>query len=207
MKTKNFAYKFSNIKYQTIDFLYKHKIKIYVCTFCLILGILTGVFTAIKMYNSDASELFDAFNITNSVEEIEKFNENFFGRMLSYEIVSLLLFVFAQASVLSVFGYCLITYRAFLVSINCVMLVVVYSFGGILKSILIIFPCQLLILVIMSLYFCYNTFLAYDRKKYKNIKIKDCLYPFVSVSILLTIVNIIETLLLFVFKSNIILVI
>ena len=207
MKSKNFAYKFSTIKYQTIDFLYKHKIKIYICAFCLFLGILTGVFTAIKMYNSDATELFDAFNITNSIEEIENFNENFFGRMLSYEIVSFLIFIFSQASILSVFGYCLITYRAFLMSINCVMLVVVYSFGGILKSILIILPCQLLILVIMSLYFCYNNFLACDRRKYKNIKAKDFLQPFIIVSVLLTIVNIVETTLLFVFKSNIILVI
>ena len=207
MRTNNFAYKITSFKYNTIDFLYKNKVKIYICAFCLILGMFTGIFTAIKMYNSEVTELFEAFNITDSIEKIEALNENFFARMLSYEIVLFLLFIFSQSQFISTFGYCLITYRMFLVSINCVVLVIVYTFGGILKSLLIIFPCQILMLIILCLYFCYNNYTTCHRKKYKIIKITDCIYPFVIASLLLTLLNIIESLLLFVFKSNVILVI
>ena len=204
---KSATYKFASFKYQTIDFLYRHKLKIYLCLFFLVLGILTGVFTALKMFNADSSELFDAFNITTSISEIEGLSANFFGRLISCEIVSILLLAFSQTVFTSVFGYCLITYRAFLVSINCVSLVIVYSFGGILKSLLIILPCQLIMLFALCMYFCYNNYLCTERKKYKNIKIKDFLSPFLIVSAVLVIVNLVETVLLFVFQSNVILVI
>lgn len=204
---KSASYKFAGFKYQTIDFLYRHKIKIYICLFCLVLGILTGVFTAIKMFNTDSSELFDAFNITTSISEIESLSANFFGRLVSCEIVAILLLLFSQTIFTEIFGYCLITYRAFLVSINCVSLVIIYSFGGVLKAILIILPCQLIMLFVLCMYFCYNNYLCIERRKYRSIKAKDFIFPFLIVSAVLGIANILETVLLFVFQSNVILVI
>lgn len=207
MKSHNLAYKTTNLKYTIQDFFYQHKLKIFVCGFCIILGVLTGIFTAIKMNANDATELFEAFNITNSISDIEKFNENFFGRMFSYTIVTLLLFAFSQSSILNIFSYCLITYRAFLISINCVMLIIVYSFGGILKSIIIIFPCQLIMLCLLCLYFCFAYSKTCERKKYKNLRTKDYFYPIIITIVALSVVNLVETLLLFVFKSSVILVI
>ena len=32
---KTTSYKFAGFKYQAIDFLYRHKVKIYICVFCL----------------------------------------------------------------------------------------------------------------------------------------------------------------------------
>ncbi|MBQ3494935.1 MAG: hypothetical protein IJA69_05915 [Clostridia bacterium] len=206
-RRKNFSYGVSSLKYSFIDFLRGNRLKIYICSFFLLLGLLTGIFTAIKNSSVDVGDFIDAFGLSDSIGEIEKFSENFFGRLFSCELVAVLLLLFSQLKALNVFGYCMVAYRAFLVAINCVVLIFIYSFGGILKSLLIIFPCQLLMLVILAVYFCFSCHNSFERRCYGDRGLKKVVMPFVWVSVALCLVNLVETMLLFLFKSSVILVI
>ncbi len=207
MKYNKISRNLYSFKYSFIEFFSNNKIKIFVSLIFFLIGILTGVFTAIKIFNSGDIEIFESFNLTYQLSDLENFSSNFFSRLLSYELVLALLFVFALNPFLYLFGWCLIAYRSFLVSINCVMIVLLFSFNGIIKGILIILPCQLLMLIVMILYFSFVSKLINNDKCFKNKNTKTVVLTFIISSIVLTAINLLETLLLFLFRSSVILVI
>ena len=47
-KTKSFSYGVTNLRFSFVEFVRNNRIKIYVCGFFLLVGLLTGIFTAIK---------------------------------------------------------------------------------------------------------------------------------------------------------------
>lgn len=170
-------------------------------------GILTGIFTAIKIAQCGEKELFEAFNLTYTLKDLENFSSNFFGRFFSCELVVVILLGFSFTPYLYFFGFCLLAYRSFLISINSVMIIITFSISGILKILLIILPCQLLMIFAMIGYFVYSCSSFKINKYLKCKKLSPVLLPFLIVSLVLIICNILETLLLFIFKSNVILVI
>ena len=207
MKYNKISKSVYSLKYSFIEFFSQSKIKIIIClAFCLV-GLLTGLFTAIKIFNTGDLQIFESFNLTYQLSDLENFSSNFFSRLLSYELVIILLFVFSLHPLLYLFGWCLIAYRSFLVSINCTMIVLIFSFSGIIKGILILLPCQLLMLLIMTLYYCFLCQQIQDEKILKHKGFNTIVLAIMFSSICLTVVNLIETLLLFLFRSNVILVI
>lgn len=207
MKSKKIAKNIYSLKYNMTEFFAQNKYKIIVCLLFCFVGLLTGIFTAIKLYDLDDSDVFESFNLTYQLEDLEKFSQNFFGRLLSYEIVLAILLIFSLNPVLYIFGWCLLAYRSFLISINCVMLILFFSFNGIIKALLIILPCQLLMILILIGFFCYMIkHMRYNRCV--NCK-KFTLFfnAFLIATLLLSLINIVETFLLFIFRSNVILVI
>ncbi len=207
MKKSKFSSAFYNLKYSLIEFFSNNKAKIVVCCLFCLVGILTGIFTAVKLQSAGDNDILDSFNVIYKLEDFENFSANFFARLLSYLLVSLLLLVFSLNSFLSIFGWCLLAYRSFLISLNCVSFIFIFSFNGILKSVLIIFPCQLLMIIALMLFFCYMSNIFCKNKKYGCNKGSSIIMPILVCNIILTILNLIETLLLFIFRSNVILVI
>ena len=207
MKSNMFAKNIYTLRYSFKEFFARNKYKIIICLLFCVVGILTGIFTAIKIFDLDEEEIFESFNLTYQLDDLEKFSANFFARLLSYELVLILLTIFALHPAMFIFGWCLLAYRAFLVSINCMMIILCFSFNGIIKSLLILFPCQILMLLLMLAYFCYVCYKVKDCKYQKRKKYSGLLYWLFLVSLALTIINLFETTLLFIFRSNVILVI
>lgn len=207
MKSKMFAKNVYSMRYSLKEFFVQNKFKIIFClVFCLV-GLLTGILTAIKIFGVDEEEIFESFNLTYQLDDLEKFSANFFGRLLSYTLVIILLSIFALHPAMYVFGWCLLAYRTFLVAVNCMMILLWFSFNGVIKALLILLPCQLLMLAVMIAFFCYVSYQMKNCKYLKKNRIKSILYPFLISFLLLTIINLIETTLLFIFRSNVILVI
>ena len=207
MKKPKFSSGFYNLKFSFIEFLTNNKTKIIVCCMFCLIGILTGIFTAVKLQSAGDTDILESFNVIYKIEDFENFSANFFSRLLSYLLVSVLLLVFSLNPFLSLFGWCLLAYRSFLISLNCVSFIFIFSFNGILKSILIIFPCQLLMIVTLMIFFCYMCNVFYQNKKYGCGKGNNVIMPILICNIILTVLNLVETLLLFIFRSNVILVI
>ena len=207
MKSNVFAKNIYSMRYSIKEFCAKNKFKIILCIIFCTIAILTGIFTAIKIFGLDEEEIFESFNLTYQLDDLEKFSANFFSRLLSYELVIVLLTIFALHPALYIFGWCLLAYRSFLISINCTMIILLFSFNGIIKALLILLPCQLLMLIIMMAYFCFVCYQIKDCKYQKRRKFLGILYPFLLASLVLTIINLFETTLLFIFRSNVILVI
>ena len=207
MKSKMFAKNLYTMRYSLKEFCVQNKYKIIFCiVFCLV-GLLTGILTAIKIFGIDEEEIFESFNLTYQLDDLENFSANFFGRLLSYELVLIILAIFSLHPSLYVFGWCLLAYRTFLIAVNCTMILLWFSFNGVIKALLILLPCQLLMLAVMIAFFCYVSYQMKNCKYLKRSRLKSILYPFVIASLLLTIINLLETTLLFIFRSNVILVI
>ena len=207
MKSAKFKKSIYSIKYSLSEFVSNNKYKILVCLVFCFIGLLTGIFTAVKIYKLDDSDVFESFNLTYQLSDLENFSANFFGRLISYEMVCLLLLVFSLHPIMHIFGWCLLAYRSFLVAINCVMIILFFSFNGVIKSLLIILPCQLLMLVCLLVFFCFVSKQIKINKFIRCKKTSTILNPLLIVSLCLSIINLVETLLLFIFRSNIILVI
>lgn len=207
MKSARFGKSVYNLKYSLIEFFARNKSKIIICCIFCFIGLLTGIFTALKIYKLDDSDIFESFNLTYQLSDLEKFSSNFFNRLLSYELVSILLLIFSIHPALNLFGWCLLAYRCFLVAINCVTIILLFSFNGIIKSLLIILPCQIIMIAVLLLFFCYMCKHFRDAKYCKSKGIKSVWLPLLVAFGFLTIANLLETFLLFIFRSNVILVI
>lgn len=207
MKSSRIGKSFYTLKYSLIEFCAKNKTKIIICLLFCFIGLLTGIFTAAKIFKLDDKDMFESFNLTYKLSDLENFSSNFFSRLISYELVNVLLLIFSIFPMLNIFGWCLLAYRCFLISMNCVMIILFFSFNGIIKSLLIILPCQIIMIIVLMTFFCFMCDYFKKSKHYKSRNIKKILTPLFVAFVLLTIINCIETLLLFIFRSNVILVI
>lgn len=198
--------RFANIKYSIIQFYNRNKLKVFVVGFIIVLTLLTGVFTAIKISDLEKAIKsvefgFEALS-NGDIYELSFF----FQRYLSILLVMALLFVFSLTKFTCIFGYMLIGYRSFLLALNCSLIIRYMGLGGVINSIIIILPCQLCQLLLMSLFLVISCQLFKDKKecgKISQIQLK-LLLTILAVSFL---VNIIELLLLLTFKATTILII
>ncbi len=195
----------SNIKYGITGFFRQNKIKIFVLIFLAVLGILTGVFTALKsgisVYNSQDYNLFVFTNGNLFSFDI------FFSRMLSHITVIAVISLGSLTIFLLPFSYLIYIYRAYLIGFNCTLLIVLFGFAGIFTSIVIIIPCQIAVTFVFIVYFCIMINRAIEKRRFGYCEKPKFLKVFLITLLILTLLNVIETLLLICLNGNTILVI
>lgn len=200
-------YKFGNIRFACSNFLLENKGKIIIFAFLLILSILTGVLTAIKLSKTGGICLDDFSMILFIDGEAHTINV-MLSRFLSCILISGLLLLFSLNYYVSALGFCLLVYRGYLLGLNCAILIIFCGFGGILNSILVIFPCHLIIMVLLGFMFC--MMLSYFRRKKRYGVCKSDLGPIkilLIYLILIFVVCVIEAILLLLLQSKVVLVI
>lgn len=192
------------------DYIRKHKILLIVLSFVALVSVLTGVFTAIKNADNYSSVWFDNYNIMNFYNSKIGTWELFFNRFGSYLICLGIVFASSFNVLLSPFSIMAIVIRSYLVGLNCCFMFLLFGLSGMLTTIIIILPIQL-INVLLLIAFCSLMFVrARNKQKYGSYCIGGEKKPFVLFLIFLvlfTLVNVVETLLLYIFSSKIILVI
>ena len=198
--------KFSQIKYALLQFYSKNKLKIIFLIFLIVLFLLTGVFTALKISDIEKALKSTEFSfeaITNG--NIYDFSF-FIKRYLSILFVMFLLFIFSLNKFISIFGFVLIGYRAFLITLNCTLIIRYVGIGGIINAIVIILPCQILYLLLMSLFFIILCLIQKEKKMCgkANPNYSKCALLTILASF---IVNVLELFLLIMFKATTILII
>lgn len=195
----------SNIKYGITGFFRQNKIKIFVLIFLAVLGILTGVFTALKsgisVYNSQDYNLFVFTNGNLFSFDI------FFSRMLSHITVIAVISLGSLTIFLLPFSYLIYIYRTYLIGFNCTLLIVLFGFSGIFTSIVIIIPCQIAVTFVFIVYFCIMINRAIEKRRFGYCEKPKFLKVFLITLLILTLLNVIETLLLICLNGNTILVI
>lgn len=198
--------KASNLKYNILHFYNKNKTKGIVLSFIVFVCLLTGIFTAFKIGDID--------NVLKSVEfSFESLIKGdvyelafFLRRCFSILIVVALLFIFSLAKFTRCFGYVLLGYRSFLLSLNCALIIRYMGIGGIINSAIIIFPCQLLEILLMACLFIVATQIFKEKKEcggFSSLNSKWLLYILFGCIL----VSFIEFLLLLIFKATTILII
>lgn len=198
--------KIANLKYICIHFYKKNILKVFIIAFLIILFLLTGLFTALKITDMEKALKLVEFSFESLIDgDIYSFSF-FIKRYSSILLVMALLFVFATNKITCFLGYLLIGYRAFLLALNCTLIVMNMGIGGAINSIIIILPCQLVQLILMSLFFLIVCSMFNDKKNSGTLN-KNYFKPLIYTLIVALLVNIIELLLLLVFRATSILII
>lgn len=205
MMINNKEKRYPTIKYNISSFLYENKFFIIFLILVLVIGLLTGIFTGIK-YCNGADVYFNDFSVCNFIEGKLGSLSLFFSRMLSYEIVLLILFLSSFNVYLIPINLLIIAYRSYLLGLNLTVIILCYGLGGIFTAILIIFPCQLAILFFMILYSSSSAQRCICIKRYGKVYKDNILTNLLLFTIIITTINIIETILLSILSSRIILV-
>lgn len=197
----------SNLKYTLLSFFNKNKIKIIIIGCVFLIALMTGVFTSIKIYNIESDFDFGKYSMYTLVDGGVYNIGAFFLRIVSMVIVAVLLCLFSVNGFLSVFGYILVSYRVFLLGMNCSLIIIRFGLSGILNSILIIFPCQLLAVLVLGLFFIFIRDKKIEMKKCGETGSSWLLKIFLYVIGIFLIISLVEFLLLLIFKPTTILII
>lgn len=192
--------KISNIRYGLIGFFRQNKLKLFVLIFLAILGILTGVFTALKC-GVDISNA-QGYNLTIYANgDVFSFNV-FFSRMLSYIIVIGAISLCSLSVFLLPISYLLFIYRGYLIGFNATLLIIIFGFSGMFTSIVIIIPCQIAFTFLFMIYFCIMINRAVQRKHFGYCEKPKFLKLFFITMLILLLFNLIETMLLILLNAK-----
>lgn len=190
MTTKNIKrHDFTRI----LDLIKHSKLKlILIGTLCLVM-LFTGIIVAIKgCDNCDGVELFDFCS----------FGSSFWGRLLSMVLVALICFGCSFTKWLFPLALLFLSYRGYLLGLNLALIIACNGFVGIVAAVLVILPCQLCVIALISLMYA-----ALCKIRAECIKGKEMFLIFIISLVLLLAVCLIETILFALFSPNIILIV
>ena len=194
----------SVLKWTLGDCFKQNKLKLIISGCVLIVSLLTGIIIAIKYYN--ASYCLSDYGLVNFNGGL--ISSSFFTRFFSMLLIMLLLFLCSFTSWTFPLAILILAYRTYLLGLNLTLMFILFGIPGMVVSLIIALPCQLLILGILLIYFIllYNNNCSckcYGGKGVWNNRIKITLI----ILLLLFLCNFGETLLLVIFNVKVILVI
>ena len=199
-----FNRKAMNLKYALLGFFRGSKMLILLLGVVCAIGILTGVFVAIKSGITLANIADFDICISKSGNSIAFATvwERFFSVIINFAIISV-----ASVSVfLLPIGFVVVAYRAYLVGFNVALMVCLFGVGGAIWGILVVVPCQLLILAIEIFFCCAMVQNADCKKKYGRPRCSFPKWLFACLGFAF-LVCLVEAILLCVFSASAILVI
>ena len=187
------------------DIVKQCKIKTIIILTVTIIALITGIIVGVRVQNN--------YNTINNFGVVD-ISENgvvastFFTRLLSIMVVFLILLASSFNNYTFVIGIIFLGYRAYLLGLNICIMVVVYGFSGIVVSIIVAFPCQLIILAILGLFFILMSKTFCDYRAFGGCKIpKQKTKVVLTTLCLLLLFCLVETILLALFSAKVILVI
>lgn len=200
-KSSNF---FLSCKEFIFEILKECKIKtIFLFCFSLIVFI-SGIIVAFKTKNSFIiNDNYGVINISTG-----SLTSSFFTRFCSVLLLFSLLFAVSFLKWLYPLALVFVGYRAYLLGLNICLMIIKYGFSGALISLLIVLPCQLMILILLMLFY-----LTISKTNCDLLDFGGCKFPkqrttiLISFIILLVLILLIESILLLIFNAKIILVI
>ena len=201
-KQKRTNFNFSNLFYSFKSRLGECKIRLIVTGILLVLGIFIGIFVAIRLKHEAMLE--QAVNygfIDFSVVKISSLS-SFLWRFISGALIILLLTLFSLTIFIYPIAELILIYRAYLIGLNIVIILISSGLNGLFTAILILLPCQIVSLVALAIYFCIFSKMTANmcnrREKWKVMAL---------VLLAVLVVDLVESILLVMFGANIILVI
>ncbi len=196
-----------NAKFEVARFVKNNAIFLGVCAIFCFVAFLTGIFTALKLFKVDDNKLLETLDFVLKIEDFANISSNYFGRMFSYLVVVTILFISSLSVFLLPFGFAVLVYRAFLISINLMVVILIGTLGLSIKTLLIIVPCQILMLTILIFLFAFLNKQRVERKITKHKNAKTTFKGILIAVVALCLINLVETLLLIITRADVVLVI
>lgn len=172
----------------------------------VIIAISAGIFVAIKHSNSESLSRLQEISLDDFKNGLVGSSSAFFSRMLSLSVNAIILFGVSFVPILFPIAEILIVYRGYLFGLNFALIFILYGLGGSLTAIVVILPCQLLTLFVLMMFYLILSKINGNCKRYGNTDCNRLLYLLFGLLVLL-ILNLTETLLLYLLNGKVILVI
>lgn len=172
----------------------------------VIIAISAGIFVAIKHSNSESLSRLQEISLDDFKNGLVGSSSAFFSRMLSLSVNAIILFGVSFVPILFPIAEILIVYRGYLFGLNFALIFILYGLGGSLTAIVVILPCQLLTLFVLIMFYLILSKINGNCKRYGGTDCNRFLYLFFGLLILL-LLNLTETLLLYLLNGKVILVI
>ena len=182
-----------------IESLKKCKLKLILIGIFIFIALITGIIVAAKVGAENQNiEKFD----------ILSFGSNFWGRLFSMLLVALICFGCSFSKWLFPISLLFLSYRGYLLGVNITFIISSSGFSGVIAAILVIFPCQIIVLALMSAMYA---LLCKMRKECvggcDNQSLKQRLLVMVVTLVFLVIVCVLESVLFAIFSPNLILIV
>lgn len=201
-KNKNRLFNdFTNFIFENVKI---NKFLLIIISIITFIAFLTGIIVGAKTHsNIIDSDNFGVVDITTG-----GLTSTFFTRLLSMFFIMLILLGCSFTIYLLPIGIIFIVYRGYLLGLNICLMIVKFGFSGTLISIIVAFPCQLIALAIMILFFVIMYKTNKDYRCWGGCRTSHQRLKIVLTTILsLFIICILEALLLALFSAKVILVI
>ena len=201
-KNKNRLFNdFTNFIFENVKI---NKFLLIIISIITFIAFLTGIIVGAKTHsNIIDSDNFGVVDITTG-----GLTSTFFTRLLSMLFIMLILLGCSFTIYLLPIGIIFIVYRGYLLGLNICLMIVKFGFSGTLISIITAFPCQLIALAIMILFFVIMYKTNKDYRCWGGCRTSHQRLKIVLTTILsLFIICILEALLLALFSAKVILVI
>lgn len=205
----NMTYKSKNRQFKeearfAFDILKESKIKAVIVSVVVLIALLTGIIVAARTHTAFAS--IDNYGIIDV--KTGTLTTTFFTRFFSMLFIGLILLGCSFSVYLFPIGVVFIAYRAYLLGLNICLMIVHYGFSGVIVTIIVAFPCQLIALALMCLFFILMSKTIKDFKCFGGCRVPKQRMKIIICGLLcLLIICIFESLLLLLFSAKVILVI
>ena len=205
MTNKNKNRFFKDIFEFVLDCVKACRIKTIIILVLMVIALITGIIVAFR--TKDSYSISDSFGVvdisSNSVN-----SSTFFTRLLSMLLVFAILLGSSYNNYTFAIGLIFLGYRAYLLGLNLCLMIVFYGFSGVVVSVIVAFPCQLLTLVVLSIFFITMSRTLCDQRNFGGCRMpKQKTKIIVSTLICLLLLCLLETILLALFSAKVILVI
>ena len=171
----------------------------------ILLAIFFGAVVAVKTDFADSFKALQEINIKGFKDGFVASYSAFFARTFSLLFNILLLTLFSFSAFMIPLAELLLIYRGYLFGLNFALIFVFYGLGSMITAVVVILPCQLLTLFLLMMFYLILANVNSSIKKYGRCECNR--FSFVALSFLLVmIVNLLETLLLFLLNGRVIMV-
>ncbi len=205
--TKNFKKHtiISQVRYFLLDCFTSSKWKILITSFLLFVGLITGIIIGVKFNSHGSMNLLEDYAFVSFINT--GVTSSFFSRLLSLCLMLLILFCCSFHSFLFPFAVIVLAFRTYLLGFNLCILFLCFGLPGILLTLFIILPCQIIMLAILALFYFVLNKITCDCRIFGGGVMKDKLKIILIFLLLLIVICLLETLLLLLFNANVIIVI
>ena len=140
---------FPNFKFAICDHFSAHKKSYLICIIFVLFGLITGILTAIKFSHVLTVEhITDTTLVSYLKQEIGWFSM-LLSRMFSFLCVIALVIVLGLNKWTSIISFFILVYQAYLVGLNSLIFIILFSVSGAINVLIIYLPCHLIILTAM----------------------------------------------------------
>lgn len=196
----------NGLRFSCVKAMKENRIKFIITLVLVLIAISAGVFVAIKNTANSSLSSLQEISLDDFASGFVGSSSAFFSRTLSLTINVLILFGVSFVPFLFPLAEVLIVYRSYLFGLNFALIFLLYGLGGSLTAIVVILPCQLLTLFILIMFYLVLSKINGNCKRYGGTDCNRFLFLLFGL-LLLIVVNLVETILLYLLNGQVILVI